>query len=392
MIGKVIVLFALALACAYFLILVALLLGLFKIKRNNAKRQGYASFFVSVIVAARNEEENLAYCLKFLLNQTYPKELCEVILVDDNSTDNTLSIAKSFAKKDTRLKVLSTTKNHTFTGKQRALDTGIRASKGDIILTIDADCEAPPRWIEDTVREFEPDVGLVAGFSFLNEEYTSNPGILLGAKQRGEAVFQRTFIKLQSLESLSLYIASIGSMALGVAWACTGNNLAYRREVYDELGGFEALGVTGAEDSMLLQWVDKNSKWKVKPTCNIVYTKPMKTISLFFAQRIRWASSSLQNRLSLVSFMVIVYGLNLLLPFLIGLCAFGIISYRKLIIFLGLKIVPEFLIMLKGLAFFNKLDLIKYFPLIQPLHVMYVLICGIHGLSGKFAWKGRKYR
>ena len=85
-------------------------------------------------------------------------------------------------------------------------------------------------------------------------------------------------------------------------------------------------------------------------------------------------------------------GLNLLLPFLIGLSAFGIVSYRGLIIFLSLKIVPEFLLALKGLTLFGKVGLIRYFPLLQVLHVIYVLICGIHALSGKFDWKGREYR
>jgi len=201
----------------------------------------------------------------------------------------------------------------------------------------------------------------------------------------------RIFIKLQSLETLSLYIGSIGSIAQGFAWAGTGNNMAYRREVYDELGGFGALGVTGAEDSMLLQWVDRNSEWKVKPTVSTVYVKPMKTVSQYLAQRNRWASSTLQNRLSLIAFMVIVYGLNLLLPFLIVLCAFNIISYKELILFLCLKTVPEFLILLKGLALFNRMDLMKYFLLLQPFHVIYVLMCGIHGLSKGFVWKGRKY-
>jgi len=409
MFGKVIVSLALTLACVYFLVLVWLLLGLFKIKRNT-KRSAHGPsqvaecegkpLFVSVIVAARNEEENLARCLKSLLDQTYPKELYEVILVDDNSTDNSVSIARSFARKDDRVKLLSTKKYHNLTGKQHALDTGIRASKGRIILTTDADCKPPPRWIEDTVREFDPDVGLVAGYSVFEENGSELFEKKLEQKFRSslfqrladDGILQRTFTELQLLELLSQYIFSIGSMSQGVAWTCTGNNLAYRREVYDELGGYETLGLTGLEDNMMLQWVGKNSKWKVKPVCNVVYTKPVRTVSRFFAQRIRWASSSLQYRLPLVAFLVVAYGLNLALPFLIGLSVLGIISYKEFIVFLSLKIVPEFLLVLKGLTLFNKTGLIKYFPLAQPLHVMYILICGIHGLSGKFAWRGRKYR
>jgi cellulose synthase/poly-beta-1,6-N-acetylglucosamine synthase-like glycosyltransferase len=378
-IGEVIFLFAITLACLYCLVLLVLFLGLFKVKKDD-NLQTHRPPFVSVVVAARNEEETLAHCLSSLLSQVYPEDLYEVILTDDNSADNTLLIARSFAEKDYRLKVLSALEYNNLTGKQNALDMGIQASKGEIILTTDADCQAPPEWIENMVGEFEPEVGLVAGFSVLNEESVSDG-----------AVLQRIFIRLQSLETLSLYIGSIGSIAQGFAWAGTGNNMAYRREVYDELGGFGALGVTGAEDSMLLQWVDRNSKWKVKPTTNTVYVKPMRTVSQYLAQRNRWASSALQNRLSLIAFMVIVYGLNLLLPFLIALCAFSVISYKELILFLCLKTVPEFLILLKGLALFNRMDLMKYFLLVQPFHVIYVLMCGIHGLSKGFVWKGRRY-
>ncbi len=380
MIGEAIFLFAMALACLYCLVLVVLFLGLFKVKKD-ARIQTHKHPFVSVVVAARNEEENLANCLSSLLNQVYPEELYEVILIDDNSTDNTLSMARSFAVRDGRLKVLSASEYNNLTGKQNALDMGIQSSKGEIILTTDADCQPPPEWIQSIVGEFEPEVGLVAGFSILSEEERADWDML-----------ERIFIKLQSLETLSLYIGSIGSIAQGFPWAGTGNNMAYRRDVYDELGGFGTLGVTGAEDSMLLQWVDRNSEWKVKPTVGTVYVKPMKTVSQYLEQRNRWASSALQNRPSLISFMVIVYGLNLFLPFLVALCAFNAITYRELALFLSLKTVPEFLILLKGLALFNRMDLMKYFLLIQPFHVVYVLVCGIHGLSKGFVWKGRRYR
>ena len=294
MMGKIIILFALTLACAYSFVLLTSFLGLFKVKRNSVKRQEYTPYFVSVVLAARNEEENIARCLESLLNQTYPAELYEVILVDDRSTDSTFSIAESFSKNDRRLKLLHTTEHHILTGKQNGLDIGIRASKGEIILTTDADCEAPPNWIQDTVREFEPDVGLVAGYSVFKEDI-SHQGVL-----------QRVFIRLQLFELLGQYFLSIGSMSQGIVWTCTGNNLAYRRRIYDELGGYENLGLVVLEDNMLLQWVDKHSKWRVKPVCNMVYIEPTKTVRQFFTQRIRWASSALQYRLSLVSFMVMV--------------------------------------------------------------------------------------
>jgi len=67
------------------------------------------------------------------------------------------------------------------------------------------------------------------------------------------------------------------------------------------------------------------------------------------------------------------------------------VSTTQFIAILGLKIIPEFVIITKGLSFFRKTSLILYFPLLEPAHILYVLVCGIHGLSDKFAWRGREY-
>ncbi|MFC1712769.1 glycosyltransferase [Candidatus Poribacteria bacterium] len=379
MVGRIILSFAFVLAGIYFSVFMALFLGLFRVGRGSRKQE-YTQVFVSVVVPARDEEEYLLACVESLLDQTYPKELYEVILVNDRSTDNTLHIAREFAEKDKRVKVLNTTERHKLTGKQRALDTGIRASNGDIVLNIDADCEAPPEWIEDTVREFDTDVGLVAGYTpFIRE----NPD---------QSILQKAAVIFQSIDLLSSYGISMGSMALGLAWTCTGNNLAFRREIYDELGGFESLGFTSTEDSMLLQWVDRNTKWKVIPMLNAVYTRPTRTFAQFYAQRARWISDNLQFRLSAILFAVVGYWINLLVLILAGLCIFGVISYMWLILFSGLKAISEFPLVCKSLKIFHRTDLLKYWPLVQPFHVLYMIAFGVHSLSSRFTWKGREYR
>lgn len=379
MVGKIILSFALILAGIYFFVFIALFLGLFRVGRGS-RRQEYVPVFVSVVVPARDEEEYLPGCLNSLLDQTYPKELYEVILVNDRSTDSTPHIARKFAERDERVKVLNTIESGKLTGKQRALDTGIRASSGEIVLNTDADCEAPPGWIEDTVREFDAEVGLVAGYvPFIEED--SNNGIL-----------RRAAVIFQSIDLLSSYGISMGSMALGLAWTCTGNNLAFRREIYDELGGFEALGFTSTEDSMLLQWIDRHTKWKVKPMLNVVYTRPARTFAQFYAQRIRWISDNLQFRLSAMLFAIVGYWINLLVPILAGLCIFGVISYKWLILFSLLKAISEFPLVCKSLKLFHRIDLLKYWLLVQPFHVVYMIIFGVYSLSSKFTWKGREYR
>ncbi|HIE30519.1 TPA: glycosyltransferase [Candidatus Poribacteria bacterium] len=372
---------------------------------------------VSVVVAARNEADNLPACLKSLLTQSYPSEQYEVVVIDDHSTDNTYSIARAFAVDNPILKVLRlddtaecgikrislNSEIRIPMGKQMALDWGIQACRGEIILSTDADCIVPKTWIESMVKAYERKIGVVVGFSMLNEGCQETR---LRAKRKvGEPSIDSSltkfhrflrslFIKLQSLELLSLFSAFAGGLKMGVALACTGNNLAYRRQVYDELGGFVNLGITVAEDNMFLQWVDRYSKWHIKPICHTdvtVLTHPMRTVRDFMRQRLRWASNSTENRLSLVCFMVIAYGFYLLLPTALLLAVFGALLWKFTLVFLSLKLIPEFLLVLRGLKLFNRMDLLKYFPLLEPCQILYVLICGIFGLLFNVIWKGRQF-
>jgi len=380
-ISRFLFIFILTLGCIYFFVLMILFLGLFKIKKNRQFKKDYNPIFVSVVFATRNEEENISRCLQSLFCQTYRKDLYEVIMVDDNSNDNTFSIAETMSNEYDNLKLMKASYSDKVTGKQKALDTGIRYSKGEIIITLDADCQAPSCWIENIVKEFDPKVGLIAGYSTFDENLCY------------ENLLGKIFFKLQLLELLSQYIFSMGNISQGLAWTCTGNNLSYRRKLYNELGGLEALGMTGLEDNMLIQWVGKYTNWQIMALpSNIVYTQYVKTVPEFFAQRIRWASSSTKYKLSLVLFLIVSYLFYLFTFFAIALVISGFLSLHGLLIILSLKIIPEFLLVSKGLILFNKLNLLIYFPLIQPIQLIYILICGIYGLSGTFVWKGREIR
>lgn len=396
--------FVFILAFIYSSVLIAFFIGLFRNsygcrKDNNLRRKNYQPA-VSVIVAARNEEEKLPGCLSSLLNQTYPQEFFEVILVDDNSNDKTCSIAKSFAKKYSNFKVIcSNRKKHRdalsrlTTGKQAALDLGIQSSNGEIILSTDADCVVPSTWIEGMVASFNSDdVGIVTGFSLL-KDFIDNSSERNGINDRLSRIFKSIFIKLQSLELLSLFSAFVGSFGLGIAMGSTGNNIAYRREVYDKLGGFANLGFTVAEDNMFVQWADKNTSWRILPVCNRevnVKTYPMDTFLSFIRQRIRWASNSLENRPSLVLFMVTVYGFYLFIPVVVFMAFFGLLGWTPVIFLILLKIVPEFLLLWRGLDLFGQKALLKYFPLVEFFQWTYVVFCGLAGLLSKVIWKERR--
>ena len=134
-----------------FLLLYGVMISAFIIGWNKIKPfeshaiQNPVSHFFSIIIAVRNEENNISALLSDLQNQDFPVDNYEVIIVDDNSTDKSPNIVKSFCKKYPQLfhqLFLSGS-----TGKKRALQKGIEHARGDVVVTTDADCRMSSGWL-----------------------------------------------------------------------------------------------------------------------------------------------------------------------------------------------------------------------------------------------------
>ncbi|MEO7833879.1 MAG: glycosyltransferase, partial [Ginsengibacter sp.] len=105
---------------------------------------------ISVIIAARNEEKNIGNCIQSIINQTYPENKFEIIITDDHSTDKTVSIIQSFQKENIRVIDLADfTHNQNLNSyKKKSIEAALQFAKGELIVTTDADCTAPPKWLE----------------------------------------------------------------------------------------------------------------------------------------------------------------------------------------------------------------------------------------------------
>ena len=112
---------------------------------------------ISVIIPARNEEENIGECLESILNQRYPKKLFEVIVVDDHSTDKTSDIINKFCGENIHLISLNDfTNNQAINSyKKKAIEIGISKASGDLIVCTDADCIANPQWLQTIASFYE---------------------------------------------------------------------------------------------------------------------------------------------------------------------------------------------------------------------------------------------
>ena len=346
---------------------------------------------ISVIIPARNEEKNIVACLDSICNQTLSKELYEVIVIDDHSTDATAAIVKNYATKNIKLISLKdfiqspTTNSY----KKKAIETAIAQSIGDLIVTTDADCIVTPDWL-DTVTSF---------YHETNAVFIAMP-VSYKCSNRFIEIFQcLDFMTLQGITGASVY-QRIHSM-------CNGANIAYSKKAFYEAGGFAGIDNIASGDDMLLM----HKIWQQHPDAVyflqsrkvIVQTQPQKTIKDFLQQRIRWASKADKyddKRIFIV--LVLVYFFNVLLVLLPIVSIFNnyqlsIINYQFtlllfwLILLIGKTIIELFFLYLVA-KFFNQQRLLWWFLLAQPFHILYTVIAGWLGKFGSYQWKERKVK
>ncbi len=333
------------------------------------------SVFVSVIIAARNEEKNIGQLLEALANQSYPKQYFEVIVIDDHSTDNTAAVVRKFP--GVRLLALGDSETNSY--KKKAIEKGVNAAAGELIVTTDADCIPANDWLH-TIVSFKLETGAV--FIVAPVSFNSTAGIL--------SSFQAMdFMILQGITGASVY-KKIHSM-------CNGANLAYEKRAFDEVNGFAGIDRIASGDDMLLMHKIAN-KYPgqvryLKSVDAIVNTEPMPTWSTFLNQRIRWASKALfYNDRSIFPVLLMVYLLNL--NFLVLLIAGLWNSYYWLLFLMAwlLKTMIELPFFYELGSFFAQKWTTMTFFLFQPLHIFYTIVSGLLGQFGKYEWKGRTVR
>lgn len=330
---------------------------------------------ISVIVPARNEEQNIGPLLESMKNQTYPAALFEVIVVDDNSTDNTAAIAKSFSF----VKLVHLQFENITAYKKKAIETGIAAASGELIVTTDADCTVPENWLK-TIASF----------------YEQTNAVLIAAPVRMDG--RHSFFQLfQSLDFLVLQGITAASVQKKIHNMCNGANLAYERKAFYEVNGFSGIDHIASGDDMLLM-----HKFAMRFPGRIVYllskdaivtTKPAGTWQEFFSQRIRWASKATHyNDIKIFSVLFLVYFFNLSLLALLVAGFWNLKLWLALGVLVLCKTVVEFFFIYPVAKFYGSQSLLNYFILFQPLHILYTVIAGWLGLIGKFEWKGRRVK
>ncbi|MFH0921918.1 MAG: glycosyltransferase [Fibrobacterota bacterium] len=230
---------------------------------------------ISVLVPARNEATALGPLLDALLRQDYPPDQFEVIVVDDRSTDGTGRVAAEGGEDLVHFRLLRIEAlQHGLEGKQNALEAGIRAARGRIIVQTDADCLPPPHFLSTYAAAFE-----------------ANPGLAFAFGRTGMTPARGLLPSVQSADLLFLFFMAVLAEKAGHPLTCMGNNIAYLRERYLALGGYPALGPSRIEDYQLLT-AFRGKGWEIrfiKTRGPLNLSHPVGSGAGFFYQRLRWA-------------------------------------------------------------------------------------------------------
>lgn len=332
-----------------------------------------------IIIPARNEAVNIETCINSICHNNYPKNLFEIIVIDDYSDDETSTIVKQLQRQYSNVKlialkeVLGETKLNAY--KKKGIEIGINNATHDFIICTDADCIVPKNWLKyyDAHIQKTNAIFVAAPVEFIKENSLLN--------------------SFQYIDFLAMQSITAAAVSKGFQTMCNGANLAYDKSIFYMVNGFKGIDSIASGDDMLLM-----EKIKAKFPTKISYlfakeavvkTKAAASINEFLNQRIRWASKSKNYKdFNVLIVLILVYILNLLLGIglLIGLANFTLLLHIVLIIVLKSLVEYYFLYQSK-----NLFTTFSYFTflILQPFHIIYIILAGWLGYFTNYTWKGR---
>lgn len=350
----------------YFLMVVMLLAGWLVAPTASASKE-IPSSVVSVLVPYRNEQENLVPLLESLKNQNYPEHQFEVILINDQSSDNSEAVVFKHIGSRVNFRAI----NADGLGKKQALIAGIQFAKGSILATTDADCVLPSDWILSIARSFETK-GTMMSLGL----------VLLSGKS--------FWASLQRIEFYSVMGVTRSMLGWQQPILCNGANLAFRKQAFETVGGYsDNIHLASGDDEFLLRKVvDTFGNKAVQEHAAWVETKAQSTLYSFFQQRIRWASKWRHNS-SLLSKSIAVFVFLLQVSWW-PLLIYAAVQGDKLMHYLvAVKILMEFTFLFNVSSYFKRRFDNLAFLALQSIYSLYVIAVGLASWQKTFSWKER---
>jgi glycosyltransferase involved in cell wall biosynthesis len=309
---------------------------------------------ISVIVCAKNEEENVKNFIPLLAQQDYPD--FQIVLIDDASSDNTLEIFEEFEKQYSNIKLVKVENNEAFWGNKKfALTLGIKAAKNEYLLFTDADCyPKTTHWITEMSSHFTQEKNIVLGY---------------GAYEKIKKSFLNKIIRFETLLTATQYFgwAKIGKPYMGV-----GRNMAYKREEFFRVRGFiDHMKIRSGDDDL---FINQASNAKNTTTCyskeSFTYSKPKTSFKEWFAQKRRHVSTAKNYKAfdrTQLSIFYISQLLFFILPIVLLVFQFQWIVVLSLI---GFRYIFSWISLGFAASKLKEKDVMYWFPIIELIVVI----------------------
>ncbi len=304
---------------------------------------------ISVIVCAKNEEENVKKFIPLLVQQNYPN--FEIVLIDDASSDETLEVFEEFEKQYSNIKLVKVENIEAFWGNKKfALTLGIKAAKNEYLLFTDADCyPKTTEWISTMSSQFTQQKTIVLGY---------------GGYEKIKNSFLNKIIRYETLLTATQYF---GWTKLGKPYMGVGRNLAYKREEFFKTNGFiEHMSIRSGDDDL---FINQAAKAKNTTVCftpeSFTYSEPKKSFKEWFAQKRRHISTAKNYKSFDRSQLALFYVSQLLfyiLPIVLLLFLYQWIAVVSLI---GFRFIFAWISMGFAASKLKEKDVMYWFPIIE---------------------------
>ncbi len=355
--------------CVYLVVICCFIYGVLKLPKTKVDTELTPNSF-SIIIPFRNEEANLINLLKTIEALKYPLANFEILLIDDASTDTSVSILKKHLTSNKNVRILN---NQRFSNspKKDAIQVGIKASKFKWILTTDADCELPENWLH-------------AYNSCIHQKqslFVAGPIKLKASKKRVQ--------QYQKLDTLSLLASTMGSFGIQQPMMCNAANMGFEKQTYLQLQNTHT-HIASGDDVFTLENFFKTTPSKVHYLNTIdavVSTYAETSWKAVLQQRVRWAAKSTHYKnifTKLVGVVVLLTQLTLVLGIFI--------KPKTILYFWSLKLVFDaILITISSKKINEQFSILSYFfvAIVYPFLNTYI---GIKALFGGYVWKQRYFK
>jgi cellulose synthase/poly-beta-1,6-N-acetylglucosamine synthase-like glycosyltransferase len=330
--------------------------------------------FISVLIPARNEEDNLERCIESVLANDYPKDKYEILCINDCSNDKTEKILKNYTAKHKNIRYRTLTVSDRplkLAGKPGALQSGFDIAKGEYVLMTDADCVVDKKWIRSVVDTFvEEKADLVLGLSHLD--------------------YKGFFGRIQSIEWFYMSRLAAGGIGNNIPLGCFGNNLSLSKKIITESGGFRKLPFSVTEDLLLMQTVHGlggKIRYLTAPEGSIL-SLPAPDIKRYIKQHHRWTHGG--KKLGRFAFLFVLTSAAIWLG--LGTSLF-LGAWGFFFGILGVRLLGDILILGNTFKEHNRPHLLlAYLPAGFLALLLSELLSPFFLLKTTVEWKGRKFK